>query len=74
MDSPISARRERTGEFRQCYQTLVDLAAKLGVDILDDSLINVSSVQTNEGPGLRVVLTLRLDDFPGADVDGTSQG
>jgi len=49
-------------EFASAYEALMDLAAGLGVEVLDASRISVSSVETNEGPGLSLVLRHRVDD------------
>jgi ATP-dependent Clp protease ATP-binding subunit ClpA len=49
-------------EFADAYQALVDLGAGLGVDVADTSRISVSSVETNEGPGLRLLFRHRFDD------------
>ena len=58
-------------DFAKSFEELWRLAAKVGVDV-DDSRVRVESVQTDEGPGLRLALSYRLDE-PGGD-DGEDAG
>ena len=54
-------------DFARAYDELKRIADRVGVD-LDDSRVRVESVQTDQGPGLRLVLTRRFDE-PEADRD-----
>ncbi len=56
-------------DFAEAHQTLAELAATLGVKVLDASRITVSSVETDEGPGLRLLLRHRFDDPPSTGGD-----
>ena len=50
-------------DFAKAYEELKLLAAKVGVD-LDDARVSVESVQTDQGPGLRLTVSQRLDESP----------
>jgi len=54
------------GDFAEAYDALAQLAASSGIE-LDDSRVHVESVQTERGPGLRLVVTQRLDEHDGGD-------
>jgi len=51
-------------DFAEAHEALAELAAGLGLDVLDASRISVSSVETDQGPGIRLVLTHRLEVPP----------
>ncbi|HXY44340.1 MAG TPA: Clp protease N-terminal domain-containing protein [Acidimicrobiales bacterium] len=60
--------------FTQAHQRLRELVAQLGAE-LDAGHVHVSSVETDEGPGLRLSCTQRLDSSrPDDDAEGEPSG
>jgi hypothetical protein len=55
-------------DFAKGYEEMRRLAAKVGLDV-DDARVRVTSVQTDEGPGLRLLLAHRLDEHDGGEND-----
>ena len=53
-------------DFARAHQAVEQLAAKLGIK-MGDARVRVDSVQTEQGPGLRLVLVHRLDGPDGGD-------
>ncbi|MGA3353643.1 MAG: Clp protease N-terminal domain-containing protein [Acidimicrobiales bacterium] len=53
-------------DFAKAHEALEQLAVKLGIK-MGDARVRVDSVQTDQGPGLRMVLVHRLDEADGAD-------
>jgi hypothetical protein len=60
----------RPEDFAVSYERLADLLSRLGTDV-DDSRIGVTSVETDKGPGLRLLVTHEpTDDSTNPSVDG----
>ena len=57
--------------FATAYDQLRELARTMGLEGLDAGSIEVSSVETDEGPGLRLSFAHELDRGPG-DADSSS--
>ena len=51
----------RPEDFARSYDRLANILTRLGADV-DDSRIDVASVETNEGPGLRLVVRHEVAD------------
>ncbi len=57
----------RPEDFAAAYDQLAELAGRLGFDDLDASRLHLTSVETAEGPGLRISVT---HEVPPGDGDG----
>ena len=53
-------------DFAKAHLALRELASNLGIK-MGDARVRVDSVQTDQGPGLRLVLVHRLDKGDGGD-------
>jgi hypothetical protein len=60
-------------DFASAYDQLAELAIRLGLDDLDASRLQLSSVETDDGPGLRLAVTHELGAGSGAE-GGAARG